>query len=138
VQKNSAAPIIFRGVNATEAEKKKEPAKRSRGLYISFRATEEERAMIEKRMAQAGIKSLQSYMLRMATKGEIVHTDLSGVREMVRLLSNATNNINQIARRANETRSVYASDLDEVRRHYDEIWEQAKTILYELAALREG
>jgi hypothetical protein len=54
---------------------------------------------------------------------------------MVRLLSNATNNINQIAKRANETGSIFAADLDELNGRYDVIWGQAKTILQKLADL---
>ena len=54
---------------------------------------------------------------------------------MVRLLSNATNNINQIARRANETGNIYAADLDELRGRYDELWGQMKTILNKLTKI---
>ena len=71
----------------------------------------------------------------MAVDGRVIHVELESVREMVRLLSNATNNINQIAKRANQTGSIYAADLDEIRLRYDELWGQAKTILRKLAEL---
>ena len=108
---------------------------RPRNVNLAFRVTEEERKMIERRMAQAGMQNMRAFIVKMAGEGEINRIDLSSVREMVRLLSNATNNINQIAKRANQTHSVYASDLNEVRRHYEEIWGQAKAILQELAKL---
>jgi uncharacterized protein YukE len=54
---------------------------------------------------------------------------------MVRLLSNVANNINQIAKRANETRSVHSADLDELRGRYDELWGQMKVILRKLSEL---
>ena len=63
--------------------------------------------------------------------------ELESVREMVRLLSNATNNINQIAKRANETRNIYASDVEVLRGHIDEIWGQAKEILQKLSKLKQ-
>jgi hypothetical protein len=48
---------------------------------------------------------------KISVRATVVSTlDLSDIREMVRLLQNASDNINQIARRANETRSVYAAD----------------------------
>jgi uncharacterized protein related to proFAR isomerase len=47
-------------------------------------------------------------------------------------LSNATNNINQIARRANETGSIYAADMDEIKARQEEIWVQQKEILRRL------
>jgi len=102
---------------------------------IHFMSTDEERDLIEKRMAQAGIKSLRAYLLKMALEGQIVRIELDSVKEMVRLLSNATNNINQIARRANSTGSIYAADLDELRLRYDEIWGQVKLILRKLSEI---
>ena len=118
--------------NITEKQKIK---KRKRNHYVSFCVTEQEREMINKRMAQTGIKSLRAYMLKMGIDGRVIHVELNSVREMVRLLSNATNNINQIAKRANETRSIHAADLDELRKQYDEIWGQTKVILKKLSAI---
>ena len=102
---------------------------------IHFMASEEERDMIVRRMEQSGIKSLRAYMLKMAIDGRIIHVELESVREMVRLLSNATNNINQIARRANSTGNIYAADVEELRVRYEEIWGQMKTILQKLSEL---
>ena len=65
----------------------------------------------------------------------MVRVELDSVREMVRLLSNATNNINQIAHRANSTGSIYAADIDELSGRYEEIWGQIKTILRKLSSL---
>ena len=76
-------------------------------------------------------------MLKMAVDGQIVRLELDSVKEMVRLLSNATNNINQIAKRVNMTDKVYSADVDELREYYYDIWAQAKTILKELAELRQ-
>jgi len=117
----------------TEKQNKKESEKkRARDCYITFRVTEQERDMIDRRMAQAGMKNRRAYLLKMAADGQIVRLELDGVKEMVRLLSNATNNINQIARRANATGSIYAADINELRGRYDEIWGQAKLILRKL------
>ena len=96
---------------------------------------EKERDLIYKRMEQAGIKSLRAYMLKMSVDGRVIHIELDSVREMVRLLSNATNNINQIARRANETGSIYAADINEIRGQYDALWGQTKEILRRLSVI---
>jgi len=108
---------------------------RPRNINLAFRVSVEEREMIERRMAQAGMQNMRAYIVKMAAEGQIVRLELEGVKEMVRLLSNATNNINQIARRANQTDSIYASDLDEIRGRYEEIWGQVKLILQKLAEL---
>lgn len=110
-------------------------ANRNRNLNVSFRVSEQERDMIEKKMELAGIQSLRAYMLKMAVDGYVVQLDLSDVREMVSLLRTATNNMNQIAKRANETRSVYAADVEDLREKYDRLWEQAGGILKKLSEI---
>jgi uncharacterized protein (DUF1778 family) len=116
-------------------EGKKKYDYRERNLNIKFRVTEEEREMIDRRMAQTGMKNRRAYLLKMAIDGRVIHVELNSVNEMIRLLSNATNNINQIAKRANETGNIYAADLDEIRARYEELWAQMKTILRKLSAL---
>jgi len=117
--------------NTTEKKKYVRP----RNVNLAFRVTEEERAMIERRMEQTGMKNMRAYIVKMAIDGRVIRVELESVREMIRLLSNATNNINQIAHRANATGSIYAADIDELNGRYDEIWGQTKTILQKLAAL---
>lgn len=108
---------------------------KTRTSNIHFMATEGEREMIKRRMEQSGIKNMRAYLLKMAVDGRVIHMEFDSVKEMVRLLSNATNNINQIARRANETGNIYAADLDDLSRRYDALWGQAKTILKKISAL---
>lgn len=74
-------------------------------------------------------------MLKQALEGRIIHIELDSVKDMVRLLSNATNNINQIARRVNGTGNIYAADIDEIKKDYDTLWGQAKEILRRLSAV---
>ena len=97
--------------------------------------TSEERRLIIEKMELAGIRNLRAYMLKMALDGYVLQLDLSEVREMVSLLRNATNNLNQIARRVGETRSVYEADIQDLRRHYDRLWEQAGKVLGQLSKL---
>jgi len=108
---------------------------RPRNVNLAFRVTEEERRLIERQMKQAGIKNMRAYIVKQAIDGRIIHVELDSVRDMVRLLSNATNNINQIARRVNESGSIYAADIDDIKGHYDELWGQTKEVLRRLSAL---
>ena len=110
-------------------------ASKTRTSNIHFMVNEEERAMIERRMEQSGIKNMRSYLLKQAIDGRVIHIELDSVNEMVRLLSNATNNINQIARRVNETGNFYAADMEDLQGRYDELWAQTKEILRRLSAI---
>ena len=107
-----------------------------RPVHFHFRATEEEAALIRARMAEMGVTSLGAYLRKMAINGYHITLDLSDVREMVRLLKNATDNINQIARRANETHNIYAADLKDLRQRYSELWSAANQILTGLARIK--
>jgi len=96
---------------------------------MTFRVTEKERDMIRRRQAQTGIKSLRAYLLKMAVDGRVISIELDSVKKMNSLLSNITNNINQIARRVNETGNGFTRDLDDIKAKQDEIWKQQKEIL---------
>ena len=89
--------------------------------------------MIKRRMAQAGVKNMRAYMLKQAVDGRVIHIELDSVNEMVRLLSNATNNINQIARRVNSTGNLYEQDVADLNARYNELWKQIKEILRRLS-----
>ena len=66
--------------------KEKKEYIRPRNVNLAFRVTEEERAMIEKRMAQTGIKNMRAFIVKMAVDGRVIHVELDSVKEMVRLL----------------------------------------------------
>jgi alpha/beta superfamily hydrolase len=110
-------------------------ANKTRTSNIHFMVTAEERELLEKRMAQAGVKNMRAYLLKQALNGRVVHVQLDSVSEMCRLLSNATNNINQIAKRVNQTGNFYEADLNELQARYDELWTQAREILRRLSKM---
>lgn len=106
--------------------------KLQRNVAMTFRVTAEERDMIRRRQAQTGILNTRAYLLKMAIDGRVIHVELDSVKEMNRKLSNISNNINQIARRVNETGNIYAADIAEIKVRQDEIWVQQREILHRL------
>ncbi|MDR1558453.1 MAG: MobC family plasmid mobilization relaxosome protein [Clostridiales bacterium] len=103
--------------------------KLKRSINMGFRVTQEEYDLIMKRMDEIGFPSTRSYLLKMALNGHIFTLDLDDVRECTRLLRILSNNLNQIAKRANETGNVYITDIADVKARLDEIWHlQDKTI----------
>jgi hypothetical protein len=84
---------------------------RKRKKQILMRLTDEEYEILLQRMCDAGIQNQEAYLRQMALTGYILKMNMSEVRETVRLISNIANNINQVAKRANEVRSIYASDM---------------------------
>lgn len=89
---------------------------RTIGLY--FKVSPEEMELINKKMMQAGTKNKRAYLRKMAVDGYIVRLDMESVRELSKLLRSIAENTNQIARRCNETRNLYAEDVGDLRKGY--------------------
>ena len=111
--------------------------KLKRNIAMTFRVTEEEQAMIRRRMAQTGITNLRAYLLKMAIDGRVIDFDLTSVNECSKLLRNVSSNINQIARRINETGNVYAADMEDVKNRLNDVWQQQNQIITRIAKLLE-
>lgn len=109
---------------------------RSRNVQIIFWVSEAEKSMIEEKMAQADMTNLSAYLRRIAIDGMIVRLELPELKEMVSLLRYASNNINQIARRMNESGRVYGTDLDQVIQNQEQLWDMANGILVKLAGIK--
>ena len=110
-------------------------ANRQRNCQIKFRVTEDELDLIERKMAQLGTRNREAYLRKMAIDGLVVKLNMPELKEMISLLRRANNNINQIARRANESGSIYEQDMEDIKGHLDEIWQAANQVLSSLAAL---
>ena len=111
-------------------------AKRKRNVVIRFRVTPEEREMIESKMAQFGTTNMAAYLRKISIDGYVVRLDLPELREMVSLLRRSGNNINQIAKRVNETSRIYDADIDCLKENQEKIWSAANGILTRLANIR--
>ena len=106
-----------------------------RKKQILFLVNESEDKLIREKMEKSGIKSLGAYMRKMAIEGYTIRLDLSDMREVVRLLRINSNNLNQYAKKANETGSVYAEDIKDLKKQQDEIWHMMKNILKHLSSI---
>lgn len=91
--------------------------------------SQKEADLIKERMAELGITNLSAYLRKMAVVGYIIHLDTGDIQEMVRLLRICSNNLNQYARRANETGSIYAVDVEDLRERLDGLWDQMDRLL---------
>ena len=111
-------------------------AKRKREIVLRFRVTPEERGMIEEKMAQLGTENMAAYLRKIAIDGYVVMLDLPELRDMVSLLRRSGNNLNQIAKRVNETSRIYAADIECLLENQEKLWSMAKEILGRLANLR--
>ena len=110
-------------------------ANRNRPIQVKFRVTPEERAMIDRRMAQADTINMAAYLRKMAIDGYVVKLDSPELRDMISLLRRTSNNFNQIARRVNSTNRVYENDIQEMKTMLEQLWEANNSVLEKLAAI---
>ena len=90
-------------------------------VHYSFKATEEEDAIIQKKMKTFGIKNQSAFIRAMALNGYLLKLDLPELHQAVRLMGNMSNNVNQIARRMHEGGSVYETEMDGIKDQQDEL-----------------
>ncbi len=92
--------------------------------------------MIARRMEQAGIPTMSTYMRKMAIDGYILKLELPEIKEMISLLRHSSNNLNQIAKKANAMGTVFEEDLKEIKSMQDEIWDGMNQILKRLGQMQ--
>ena len=111
-------------------------AKRTRPIRIEFCVSENEHRLIKAKMEQLGTKNMGAYLRKMALDGYCINLDLQDVKALVSLLRICSNNLNQYAKRANETGSIYEADINDLQVRLEEIWTDMKEVLVRLASIQ--
>jgi len=106
---------------------------RTVGLYT--KVSPEEKEVIDQKMALLGTTNLRAYLRKMAVDGYIVQLDMTSVVELVNLLRSISSNVNQITRRCNSTRNLYAQDVEDLRKGYTEVWQGINDLLKKFETL---
>ena len=100
---------------------------RTRKNQLKIYLTDEEKEIFEKKMKLANCKTMSNFLRKCVLEKEIYIVDLEPFRDIQWLLSNATNNINQIAKATNITGVIYKKDIDYMREKIEklskEIWD---------------
>ena len=109
--------------------------KEKRDETIILRLSKTEKNRIYEKMFSMGIRSLSAYIRKMALDGYCLNLDLPQLRRMAYLLQNCSNNLNQVAKRVNESGKIYSADLADLRTRLDELISIGKQILTKLADL---
>lgn len=100
---------------------------RKRKNQLKIYLTDEEKEIFEKKMKLAKCKTMSLFLRKCVLEKEIYVVDLEPFRNLQWLLSNVTNNINQIAKATNTTGVIYKKDIDYMREKIEklskEIWD---------------
>ncbi len=104
-------------------------ANRKRNIQMKFWVTEEEKRLIDEKMAQLPTKRYGAYLRKMAIDGYIIQVDTTDIKEMTKVLGSIGRNINQIAKRVNAGGPTYQADMEEIRERLEQIWQLQRRIL---------
>ena len=99
--------------------------------------SEEELALIQERMAEAGIRNMGAYVRKMALNGYVLQVDLSPVRELVSLQRRCANNLNQVAIHVNNYGGIYPDEIKALQRDYADLWGPLSDLLKKLSVVVE-
>ncbi|KXB55142.1 plasmid mobilization protein [Gemelliphila asaccharolytica] len=100
---------------------------RTRKNQLKIYLTDEEKEIFEKKMKLPNCKTMSHFLRKCVLEKGIYIVDLEPFRDLQWLLSNATNNINQIAKATNTTGVICKKDIDYMREKIEklsrEIWD---------------
>ena len=100
-----------------------------RSIRISVRLTEEEHRLLK-------VTNQEAFLRKMALDGLVIKLDLPELKQMISLLRYTSNNINQIAKRLNESGRAYDTDLAEILERQKQLWGLANKILMKLSTIQ--
>lgn len=119
-----------------ENEMEEAKPNRNRSRQVKFWVSEEEYQLLQKKMEAAGGVNQGAYIRKMILDGYIVKLDIPELKEIIRLLSITSNNVNQMARQLNRNNTIYPQELTEVEAQLDQICKLLRKVMKGLGKIR--
>lgn len=108
-------------------------ANRKRNVRLRFDLTDKEKELFERKKEESGAKSMSHFIWKTVLEKEIYEVDLKPLRDLYITLFAATNKLNQIAKRVNQTGVIYKNDIDDIKKSIDdfseEMWDMHSLLL---------
>ena len=104
-------------------------ADRKRKIVLRVPVMQEERELIEQKMALLHTKNFSAYSRKMLINGYIVNMDTTDIRAQTAELQKIGVNVNQIARRLNSMGPLYTQDVADIKGALAQIWQLQRYIL---------
>ena len=108
---------------------------REKDQMLHFRVSKSELNAIREKMQELGTHNMAAYLRKMALDGYCIRLDLGDFKKVVSLMRYASNNLNQYAKKANETGSIDLEDIRDLKIRFEQIWSELKEIHIRLASI---
>ena len=87
---------------------------RNNGIYLML--SDDELKVLEKKYKLSNCKSMRQFIMKCILERHIFVLDMSMFRKMSASIGRITGNINQIAKRINQTGVIYKDDINDIRK----------------------
>ena len=89
--------------------------KRNRNIRVWFHVTPEELAIIQQKQAQASMRNREAFLRKVVMEGKVLILEIPELRRVSSLLGHCSGNLNQIAKRVNQTGRLFEGELSETK-----------------------
>ena len=113
-------------------------AEENRIINMQFRVNESELKIIEQRMQHIGTMNRSGFLRKMVLNGMCIVVDVKEMRKVSQQLGSFSNNMNQYAKKANATGSVYLEDINSIKEMQRELIQVYGEVLSELNKISEA
>lgn len=114
---------------------------RERNHQLKIYLSEEEKEFFKEKMKLAKCRTMSHFIRKCVMEKEIYEVDLEPFRDLQGLLSNATNSLNQIAKRVNQTGIIYRDDIEDMKKSIEkfskELWDIHSLLLKRTKEINE-
>jgi hypothetical protein len=119
-----------------ENEMEEAKPNRNRSRQVKFWVSEEEYELLQKKREAAGGVNQGAYIRKMVLDGYIVNLDIPELKEIIRLLSITSNNVNQMARQLNRNNTIYPQELTEVEAQLEQIYKLLRKVMRGISKIK--
>ena len=109
-----------------------------RDKWLKIRISTQEKEVIDHKFENSGMKNLSDFIRAMIFVGVIVKFSDDDAKRLLRDFSAMSNNINQIARRANTTGKVYPEDIAQIKEGQQKLWQLLNCFLSQLQNAKQS
>lgn len=101
---------------------------RNRNNELKLFLSDDEQKLLESKMKKAGYINKSQFIRQLIINGFVYSIDMSYLHEYSMQLQAIGTNINQIAARVNETRTIDNTQINKMKEAMDEIWQLQRSM----------
>lgn len=112
-------------------------AHRERQHELKIYLSKDEQYVLEQKFKISGMKSKSAFIRHLILYGYVYDVNYEHLRKYNTLLSRIGSNLNQIAKRINQTGNLYEADVKEVKELMNQVWQLQKSMLSRQPSIKQ-